>query len=423
MPITATGIGSGLDVESIVSQLVLADIQPSEQRLNRNEAKYQSQLSAYGFVKGSLSSLQTAVSSAGSAAQYVGKQAKSSQPSIISVTATSQAEVGEYVVETTALATAQSLASIAFSTTTDEVGLGSLSISLGTTDYDSATDVYASFTPKTDTTSVSITIDSSNNTLSGVRDAINAADVDVTAAIINDGVGYRLVLRGVETGAENSISISVVDTGDSNNADAEGLSRLAFDSGSTNLVQTQSASDAQMTINGLGVTSSSNMVNGAVEGVSFTLKEVTSNPVTITISKDVAKAKAAVKELVNGYNEFVKSLNQVTRYDPDTATRSVLTGDSTLRGLARTVRASLDAAVENSGGSYSRLSELGISTNVLDGTLTLDDTKIDSILASDATDVAKVLAAFATPTPGPQRLGSPTRRPSRGRGGGRASSC
>lgn len=398
MPITATGIGSGLDVESIVSQLVLADIQPSEQRLNRNEAKYQSQLSAYGFVKGSLSSLQTAVSSAGSAAQYVGKQAKSSQPSIISVTATSQAEVGEYVVETTALATAQSLASIAFSTTTDEVGLGSLSISLGTTDYDSATDVYASFTPKTDTTSVSITIDSSNNTLSGVRDAINAADVDVTAAIINDGVGYRLVLRGVETGAENSISISVVDTGDSNNADAEGLSRLAFDSGSTNLVQTQSASDAQMTINGLGVTSSSNMVNGAVEGVSFTLKEVTSNPVTITISKDVAKAKAAVKELVNGYNEFVKSLNQVTRYDPDTATRSVLTGDSTLRGLARTVRASLDAAVENSGGSYSRLSELGISTNVLDGTLTLDDTKIDSILASDATDVAKVLAAFATPT-------------------------
>ena len=184
MPITATGIGSGLDVESIVSQLVLADIQPSEQRLNRNEAKYQSQLSAYGFVKGSLSSLQTAVSSAGSAAQYVGKQAKSSQPSIISVTATSQAEVGEYVVETTALATAQSLASIAFSTTTDEVGLGSLSISLGTTDYDSATDVYASFTPKTDTTSVSITIDSSNNTLSGVRDAINAADGDVTAAII-----------------------------------------------------------------------------------------------------------------------------------------------------------------------------------------------------------------------------------------------
>ena len=398
MPITATGIGSGLDVESLVSQLVLSDVQPVENRLNTKEATYLAQLTAYGSVKSALAKFQTAAASASAASQYTGKLASTSSSDAVTATAEPSAAVADYAVDVVSLATAQSLASGAFSATTETLGTGTLTISLGTVTYDSVAGSVTGFTQKSGTSAVSVVIDSSNNTLTGVRDALNAAGAGLNASVVNDGSGYRLVIQSNTTGAENAISISVDDTGDSNSTDNAGLSQLAFNESAANILQTGSGADAAIKINGLDVTSPSNTVSGAVEGVSFTLKKITSSAATVAITKDTAKATAGMNGLINGFNQLNAELNSLTAYNAAASRSSVLTGDATLRNLASNVRASLNAAVANSGGQYSTLAELGITTNVIDGSLSLNNTKFAAILENDATDVAKVLAAFGTPS-------------------------
>jgi len=398
MPITATGIGSGLDVESLVSQLILADIQPAETRLNRDEAKYQAELTSYGSVKSVLSQFQSAVASASSASQYNGKLSESSLSDTVTATATSSAALGDFSVEVTGLAKAQSLASGTFSSTTDVVGTGTLTISVGTVVYDSVANSVTGFTQKPDTTPVSIVIDSNNNTLTGVRDALNAADAGLNASVVNDGSAYRLVIQSVSTGAGNAISVSVADTGDGNSTDNAGLSQLAFDETASHVLQTGAAADAAFKINGLDITSTSNTVTDAVEGLTFSLKKVTSSPVIISVREDAASARAGIEGLISAFNSFNTVINNLTAYNPATSSGSVLTGDATLRNIASNVRASLNAAVAGSGGAYSTLAELGVSTNVIDGSLSLDTAKFDAILKSDAADVAKVLAAFGTPS-------------------------
>ena len=399
MPITATGIGSGLDVESLVSQLILADVQPAENLLNRKESTYQAQLTAYGSVKGVLAQFQAAAASAGAAGQYTGKLANTALYDTVTASATSSAAVGDYSVDVTALAKAQSLASSAFSPPPPTRSARVRSRLVWERSAMIRVPVPSQALPKkTDTTSVSVIIDSSNNTLTGVRDALNAASAGLNASVVNDGSGYRLVIQSDSTGAENAVSISVADTGDSNSTDNAGLSQLAFNQTAAHLLQTGAGTDAAIKINGLDVTSTSNTVTAAVEGVSFTLKKITSSPVLISVTKDTAKATAGVNGLITAFNQFNTEINSLTSYNATTASGSVLTGDATLRNLASNVRAALNAAVANSGGQYSTLAELGITTNVIDGSLALDSTKFDAILKNDATDVAKVLAAFGTPS-------------------------
>jgi len=398
MPITATGIGSGLDVEALVSQLILADVQPSENRLNTSEANYQAQLTAYGSLKSALSTFQSVAAGSAASAQYVGKTASTSLVDSATATADQSAAEGSYALEVQSLANTQSLASSGYAATTSTVGTGTLTITLGTVIYDANLGSVTGFAAKADVTPVTITIDSSNNTLSGVKDAINASDANVVASIVNDGSGYRLVLQGQDTGAENAVTITVNDTGDGDSTDAAGLSNLAFDETTSNVTQTNAAANSALTINGLAVTSTSNAVSTAVEGVTFTLKKTTSEPVTITIAKNVSAAKAGVESLVNGFNALNAEINNLTRYNAATSTGSTLTGDATVRNLAQTIRSSLNAAVADSGGAYSTLAELGITSNVIDGSLSIDATKLDAILANDPTDVAKVLASFGTST-------------------------
>ena len=397
MPLTATGVGSGLDVETLVSQLVLADIQPAEQRINSSEATYQAEISAYGVVKGALANFQNAASSAAAASEYRAKTATTTQFSDVTAEAGIGATVGEYEISVSALASSQSLASSSFVATSDTVGTGTLTISVGTSTYNSSSDSVDSFVAKNGVSDVTVTIDSSNNSVAGVRDAINASGAAVTASIVNDGSGYRLVLKSNQSGLENAVNISVADTGDSNNTDANGLSRLAFNTSVTNLDQTKAASNASLTVNGLAVSSSSNSVTKAVDGLTFSLKSTTSSPVTVTVANDTAKAKAAFEGFVNEFNELTKTLNSLTAYNADTSQGSLLTGDSTLRTLSENIRSYMNASISN-GSSYSTLAELGVTTKVLDGTLEIDGVKLQAVLDSDPADIARVLAGFGTPT-------------------------
>ena len=401
MPITATGIGTGLDVESLVAQLVLADVGPAESRLNSSEATYQAELSAYGVAKSALAAFQTTAVTASSASSFQGKTATTSLYSAVTATAADGALSGSYDIEVSSLATSQSLASGSFATTTDVVGTGTLSIALGTTTSDGGAPPVYTFTPKTGTTAVDVVIDGSNQTLSGVRDAINAAGAGVTASIVNDGSGYRMVLTSDATGAENSLNITVTGDGDGDNTDNAGLSQLAYhaaDASFRHLTENRAAADAAFSVNGLAITSASNSITTAIDDMTFTLKEVTTAPVTIAVTDNIATAKSAVTGFVSAYNDVILTLGGLTQYDAELQTASVLTGDATLRTLNSNLRNLMNDSVANVAGTFSTLAELGITTTVLDGTLSVDDEALDAVLASDPLDVANVLASIGRPT-------------------------
>lgn len=382
MPITATGLGSGLDVESLVAQLVLSDIRPAEQRLVKEEAQYQAELSAYGLVNGALGGFQSALGSVANLGNFTAFDANSSSEDV-SVVASSSAEEGSYSLVVQGLAEAQTLASSeasAFETTGDIVGEGSLTIqSLA----DGAE-------------AVTITIDNSNSTLAGIRDAINQSSAAATAAIVNDGSGFRLVLTSVASGLDNRIDISVTETVDDGQA-ATGLSQLSYSStaGSGNLEQSQPASDAAFTVNGLSITSSSNKVSTAIEGLTFTLAAVTSASVTVTVSQNTTLAKGAIENFVAAYNNLEDTLSGVTAYNQELSQSSTLTGDATVRAILSGIQSLINTPIENVGGNYATLAELGITTNVESGDLEINSSELDAVLASERLDVANVFTRLA----------------------------
>ena len=406
MALSATGVGSGLDIEGLIGQLMAAERIPVEQRLIKRETKITEDISALGSLKGALSAFQSTLSSVNAIDTYEKRNASSSNASAVIVTATSDAAVGTYNLNVSSLANAQSLAvRNQFSSVNETVGTGTLTFTFGTTSYTADTstpvntvnDTYDGFVAKAGAASKTVTIDSTNNTLSGVRDAINAADFGVSAAIVNDGSSFRLLLSSNSTGAENSLQISVSDSGDSNDTDQSGLSRLAFNTsaGTTNVYQTTAASDAAFTINGLSLTSTGNTVTDAVTGLTLTLKETTSSA-EISVTDNQSGIKQAINTFVSGYNDLITTLNELTSYDAATGARGALQGDFSARSIFSQLRSTLGNAADGYKGALSRLPEIGI-TSTTTGTLAVDDAKLTSALESNFDDVAGVLAHFAQP--------------------------
>jgi len=395
MPITSTGIGSGLDVESLVAQLVLAEIQPKEVRLARREASYQAEISAYGSIKSALSEFQSKASAAADGANYQAKSTSISDYTRLSGSASAGAANGSYEITATSLAAKHSLATSGdYASTSAAVGTGTLTFILGTTTYDPDTDTYTdNFAAKSGASSVTVTIDSSNNTLSGLRDAINAANAGVTASIVYDGGAYELTITSDAEGAENSVRITV-DDDDGTDGDSTGLSSFAFNESATNLLQTRAAADANLTINGLSITSSSNTVTDALENISFTLKETFSEPEKITVSDDSGKITSTVQAFVDSYNELVNTINQQTAYDPDAKTSSTLTADGTVRSVLSSLRREINQKVINPIASLNYLAQLGITTNTSTGKMELDSGALTSAIDENPLDVATVLASI-----------------------------
>ena len=252
--ITSTGLGSGIEVNTIVPQLVAAERKASDTRLATQEATIQAKISSWGTVKGAFSDLKSALRDLKLPSTFQKATASSSDSASLGVTAASNADTGKYNVEVQQLAQSHTLASMRFDDPNAIIGSGTLIFKFGATGYDADTDTYNSFTLNPDKATANITIDSSNNTLTGVRDAINAAGIGVTASLINDGEGYRLVMSTDEGGADNSMQISVADS-DGNHTDTSGLSAFAFNANATNSEQTLAAQDADLLINGVRVTS------------------------------------------------------------------------------------------------------------------------------------------------------------------------
>jgi flagellar hook-associated protein 2 len=406
MALTATGVGSGLDIESLVTKLMQAERAPKEQRLLSKETDVTNSISGLASLKGALSDLQTSLASANSLSTFQQKNASSSQGTAVGVTASKAAPTGAYSVSVEALARSQSLAvRNVFSTTNETVGTGTLTFTFGTTGYTSdsnnANDTYDSFAAKAGVASTSITINSNNNSLTGIRDAINDASFGVTAAIVKNGAVYQLLISSDDTGVENSVQISVSDSGDSNNTDANGLSRLAFNAsaGTTNVYQTVSGADAAYKVNGLSLTSPSNIVTNVIDGLTLTLNTTTTSSATVSVTENTSGIKAAINTFVAGYNGFMDTVDDLTGYNFATKKGGALQGDFTALSALNRVRATLGAAANGYSGTFTRLAEIGISATS-EGKLSVNDTKLTAALSSSLDNVAAVLTRFAEPSAG-----------------------
>lgn len=389
MAITSSGVGSGLDIESLVTQLVAAERSPTENRLVTKAAEYQGQISAFGALKGALSGFQSSLSALQSLSTFTDRNATVSEAGALSVSASNTAAPGAYSVEVNALAKAHSLASGSYTATSDVVGEGTLNFRFGTTDYtgpDPGPASYNGFVLNADKAASTITIDSSNNTLAGIRDAVNDADIGVNASIINDGSGFRLLFASEETGAENSLEVSVTESG------PVGLSALAFNASTTNLSQTVAAQDASLSVNGLPVTSASNTVSSVVNGLDLTVKAETSGvPVAVDVSRDSASVKDALNSFISAYNGLIDTTNALSSYDPATNEAGLLLGDATLRGITSRLRSELNTAISGVG-PYDTLASIGVTTDG-DGKLALDQANLDKVLEEDFEALSALFAA------------------------------
>ena len=407
MALTATGIGSGLDIEGLVSQLMAAERAPLDQALLRREAQLTTDISSLGSFKSALSDFRSSLQDLHNTNTFQRRNTESSASDVLTASASDGASLGSYDITVQTLADSQSLATrAAFSSLSDTVGTGTLTFTFGTTSYtkhpsDNTSDTYDGFVAKAGVTSKTITVDSSNNTLSGLRDAINSAEIGVSAAIVNDGASYRLLVSSDANGAENGFKIEVTDTGDGNATDSNGLSRLAFNSsaGTANVYQTVAAADAAFTINGLSLTSASNTVTNVVDGVTLNLKKTTSTAETVTISNNAPSVKKAVRGFVDGYNKYLDTLNQLTGYNADTGVGGPLQGDFSARAISNRIRADISNRASGFVGAFGSLSEIGITTTS-SGALTIDDSKLASALEDNYSDVEGTFARAARASSG-----------------------
>jgi flagellar hook-associated protein 2 len=397
--ISSLGVGSGLDLSSLVSGLLEAERAPAANRLAVKEQNYSTELSAFGLLRSSLSQFQSSLSGLQSATAFDAKEITVSDNSVFTATAENSADIGNYSIEVTALAKTQSLATsaaTAFTSVDDTVGTGTLSIQFGTT----TTGPYA-FAPDLARAAQTIEVSVANNntTLSGLRDYINDNDYDLQASIVNDGNGYRLLLTSKDSGAANSMEITVSADGDSNDVDNSGLSQLAFNAlAQTSLTQTVAAQDAALSINGLDIISDTNSINAAIDGITIDLlKADAGNFVSMSIKENRNEITASVTNFVTAYNELEKNIDSLTSYDPETGASSALSGDFTIRSIGSQIRNIIFGGLSDFNGNIRSLVDVGITTSS-SGSLKLDSSKLADALQDYPSEVEALFSRQGAPT-------------------------
>lgn len=377
--ITSAGIGSGLDVETLISRLVAVERSPIQQ-IQQRTTGLKTQLSAFGKLQASLSTLRDAAAKLTRADSFGAVTAASSNATAVSATAANGTVAGSYSVTVDQLASAQSIATSAIPSGS-ALGTGTITIDFGSYSTDELGGV--SFDTDPSRTSLIIPIVSGEEQLEKVRDKINAMKAGIVASVVSDANGSRLVMRGVDPGAVNGFRVSVVDD-DGNPADTAGLSALAYDptQGINSNILKQAAANAKATIDGIEIESASNVVTGAVEGLTIQLNKVSSEPSTLTVAQDKTQIKKSVTDFVQAYNDTIKLVREQSRFDAASKTGGPLQGDSTAIGVQNQLR-NLAGGSTTLGGSLTRLSELGLDP-ASDGLLKISESKLDLALDKPA---------------------------------------
>jgi flagellar hook-associated protein 2 len=371
--IQSPGIGSGLDIASLVEKLVAAERAPGDTQLTRRESKATMQISALASLKSALSTFKNALDPLKSQGAFEPHTATTSDDTILTATADGEAATGSYDIEVIALAKAHQLSSAAFSDGADAVvGTGTLTISQGTDSFD-------------------VVIDSTNDTLEGIRDAINAAsdNTGVQATLINETNGTHLVLTASTTGADGAIEVTR--TG----GDA-GLDQLVYNPGVlTNMTPLQPAQDAHIRLATYDIYDSKNTITGAIDGVTLVLEAETeaNTPVSINVANDTTLLRERIKAFVIGYNALNTTISSLRSYDATTQRGGPLLGDALVRSIEEELRSALIDPVSGlEGGTYTTLTSLGITKQV-DGSLKLDEARFAEVLDLDRAAVARVFGS------------------------------
>lgn len=381
--VSSLGLGSGIDIQSLVTQLVTAEGQPAFNAIQRQQDAVNTRLSGIGSLKSALSNFQTAVSALKNGTLFQTDTATSANESIIKATASSGSVAGSYSVEVTQLATSQkSITTAEFANSAAVVGTGTLSF---------ATTGGASF---------NVTVDSSNNSLLSLRDAINqaAGNTSVTASIVNvdaasgSGTISKLVLTAKNPGLSNGFTVSGTD-GDGNNTDNAGLSRLF----SSNLSPQVTAADAIIKVDGQTATRSTNSISDVIQGVTLNLQSAqVGTKVAVNVALDTATINKTVSGFVTAYNSLHTAMQGLGQYGGSTdgsgSGNGPLIGDATLRLAATQIRQESSNTVSSATGNYNSLAMIGITIDK-NGVMALDGTKLNTALSADLNSVSGVFSS------------------------------
>jgi flagellar hook-associated protein 2 len=372
--VTSTGLGSGLNINSIVQSLVSADGAPQQTLLTNQQTKINTQVSAYGTLAASVSAVEAALAALSTPQQFEGTTATVGDTTLASATTDSTATAGNYSLLVQQLATGSQLessASVANSNTT--IGTGTLVFTVGSNTF-------------------TVAATSSNDTLAGIASAINqaGAGAGVSASLVTANDGVRLVLNSATTGAANALTVKETDGG-------TGLSTLTYDptsSSTTQLKSLQGAQDAIVQLNGNAHNSASNVVTGLLTGVTLNLTKASTGTTTttLTVSADPAAAETAVQTFISSYNSLQQTITSLSGYDSSTGSAGALLGDPLLNNLVNQVNQAIDATATMPAGSpFNSLAQIGITANT-DGTLSSNDATLGAAFTNNFSAVAQLFS-------------------------------
>lgn len=354
------GGGSGINSMQLVKDLVALERAPQEQRLDSRQQKLESQISGLGMLRSAMGELESSLAVLGDKDTFNAKQVAIPDTSLIAISKLeAEAVPGNYRLKVEQVAQSQSLSSGTYASADAAVGEGSLTLQFG--DWDAG---LTGFTVDANATGATIEIDASNNSLSGLRDAINDSGIGVQASIVGTEGSYQLLLTS-PTGATKELQITATET-----LGKEGLASFNFNETTKNLTQQQEGLDAIMKVNGLQVTRSTNTITDVIDGVEFDIfNSSTTEEVSINISADRSLAETAIRDFVAAYNTFQAESRRLTGNTVDEEGAGSLRRDSLAGNLVRSIQSQISGAVPGIEDGFNALANLGIRTRQSDGSL------------------------------------------------------
>ena len=362
MALTSVGLGSGLDINGIVSALVKSESDPKVAKFDVQEGAISAEISALGTLRSSLSEFQDSLKFLADPESFDSNSISLSTKDYLTATIDETAVNGSYSLKVDQLAVSQKVGSAAVTA----LDTGTLNFAVGGENFD-----------------VEVTAE---DTLESLVAKINNSEdnVGVTATIVTSDAGAQLVLTSNETGTANNITVTAIDTGAGTVlAETFAMSEL------------QTAKDSIIYIDGLKLTSSSNKIEGAISGVTLELKDADiDKTTTLKVEKDTKSLKSGIESFVKAFNALSKTLADLTSYDAETKKAAVLQGDALPRSIQSQLRGALSSVYSTDSGSLS-LAALGITTQ-RDGSLAIDDDVLDAALSDNLDNMKEMFTNETT---------------------------
>jgi len=364
--LSAFGAGSGINTTEVVNSLVEAERAPLQADLDRMKEKADLKISAYGVVKSALNDLRSAFDKLNDVRDLKSFSVSNSKPDYLSFTASAAVEAGSYDIAVTQLADRDSWVSGGTATSDTQINGGS--------------GITLTFTTGSGVKTISVT----GPTPQAIVDEVNDAEQGYTAKLVDTGASsnpYVIVFEG-DTGADNAFTIAATDstTGDP----ATGFSIAS---------QVRTAADASLSLNGVAVTRATNTITDLVNGATIRLNQIFSGSAAINVTADTSQAKTALMDLVSTYNSTFELFGQLSSNETsDDELVGSLSTDTNFRSIMTSIRRVVTSESSTGTGSMTHLSSMGLSMT-REGTLAIDETRLDSALSSSFDDLVTALTA------------------------------